>query len=124
MMGSIMACPMNWPVVENFQPTDLVGEWYDEVRRTLTLLVVVLFFAIILKRSSYPHHFLATLSQFDINDATRGTLTNRTLTVLDEVVRRSSRNMHRAKCIGNQRNNNLCTHDDEIFGARSAGTFF
>ena len=45
MMGSIMACPANWPVVENFQPTDLVGEWYDEVRRTLTLtlLVVVVF---------------------------------------------------------------------------------
>ena len=32
MMGSIMACPTNWPVVDNFQSTDLVGDWYDEAR--------------------------------------------------------------------------------------------
>ena len=31
MINSTMACPTTWPVIENFKPNDLVGEWYDEV---------------------------------------------------------------------------------------------
>ena len=42
MMSSIMACPTNWPVVENFQPTDLVGQWYDEVSVSRTCISIEL----------------------------------------------------------------------------------